>query len=112
MASEKQTQQLLGQAQIYQQQIQGILTQKEILSTQMLEIEKALEEIGKTKESQVYRISGPILIKASKKDVKKDLQEKKEMIALRVKSLEKNEKNIKDKIGVLRDKLTKSPRAG
>ncbi len=107
MASE-QAQQLLGQAQIYQQQMQGILTQKEIMSTQLVEIEKAIDELGKTKEKQVYRISGPILIKSSKSEVKKDLEEKKNLIAMRVKSLEKSEDKIKEKMGVLREKLTKA----
>jgi len=111
MVSE-QAQQLLGQAQIYQQQMQGILTQKEMLSAQLMEIEKALDELGKTKETQVYRISGPILIKSSKNEVKKELEEKKEMMGLRIKSLEKSEKKVKEKIGVLRDKLSKSPTAG
>jgi len=111
MASEE-AQQILGQAQIYQQQIQGIMAQKEMLASQIAEIDKALEELANTKEKQVYRISGPILLKTGKNKVKKELEDKKEMINLRLKSLEKSEKKAKEKVDVLRQKLTKSASAG
>ncbi len=91
--------------QVYQQQIQGILAQKDMLNTQLMEMEKASEELGKTKETYVYRIAGPIIIKTKKTEVKKDVEEKKEMIELRMKSLEKSEKKIKEKFFAIRDKL-------
>jgi prefoldin beta subunit len=108
----QEAQQLLGQAQVYQQQVQGIMSQKELLNTQLMELEKAIEELDKTKEKEVYKISGPILLKTVKSEVKKDLKEKKEMINTRLKSLETSEKKVKEKIDVLRQKLSKGPSAG
>ncbi len=111
MANE--TQQLLEQAQVYQQQIQGIITQKETMNMQLLEMKNALEELEKSKETEVYKLSGPVLIKAKKTEVEKDLKEKKEIIGVRVKTLEKSEARIKAKIEELRHKLTEvsKPRA-
>ncbi len=103
----KQKQQLLNQAQIYQQQLQGILAQKESLNLQLMEINKALENLEQTKEKTIYKISGPILIKSDKEEVKKDLNERKEMITLRIKTLEKGEKRLKEKFEELRAKISK-----
>jgi prefoldin beta subunit len=106
---DKETEQLLSQAQIYQQQIQTILTQKNALILELNEIKKALEEIKKTGEKSVFKISGPILIKTDTKDVKKDLTEKENVIDLRMKTIEKQESKLKEKIEELRSRLAKSP---
>ncbi len=109
----KETEQLLNQAQIYQQQIQTILTQKNALILEMNEIKKALEEIKKTNEKSVFKVSGPILIKTDTKDVRKELEERENVINLRMKTIEKQELKLKEKIEGLRSKLTKSqPKAG
>jgi len=107
MMTEK-AKELLGQAQTYQQQLQVLLAQKEAITMQLIELKKALEELGKTKETEVYRISGPILIRAKKTDVKKDLQDKEKIMDTRVKTIETNEKRIKDKLDELRQDLTKT----
>lgn len=103
----KQIQQLLNQAQLYQQQMQGIMAQKENMNVQLIEISKALEELEKTKtDEEVYKIAGPILIKSKKAEVKKELKEKEDIIRARLKTMESGEKRIKDKIEDLRDKIT------
>ncbi len=104
----KNVQQLLGQAQLYQQQMQSILNQKELISMQVMEIDKALEALETTKEKDVFKISGPILIKTGKAEVKKELKEKKEAISLRIKSLEKGENRMKAQMEELRARLSKN----
>jgi prefoldin beta subunit len=106
-----QLQQLFNQVQLYQQQMQAVLTQKESLVMQSNEIKKALEELEKSKAKDAFKISGPILIKSTTTDVKKDLKEKQESISLRVKSLEKTEKMVGDKIDDLKVKLEKSQKS-
>lgn len=100
------TQNDLVQAQAYQQQIQGILLQKENISLQLAEIKKALDEITKTTETEVFKMSGPILIKSTKNTVKKELTQSQELLNLRLKTLEKTEKKAKEMFQELRDKLT------
>jgi prefoldin beta subunit len=102
------TQQLINQAQVYQQQIQNVMAQKEAISMQIAEIKAALESMEKTTETDVYKISGAILIKAKKSDVKKDLTEKKETMEVKSKTLEASEKKLKAKIEELRSKLSKT----
>ena len=104
----EETKQLLGHAQMYQQQIQTVLAQKEALKLQLAEIEKALEELEKTGERDVYKLAGPVLIKTKLAEVKKDLHEKKKLINLRLKTLEDSERKIKEKLDELRKKLAKS----
>jgi prefoldin beta subunit len=104
---EKPDSQLLGQAQLYSQQIQSIVTQKTALLMELNEMKKALEELGKTEERFVYKISGPILIKVETEKMKKDLEEKEGMINLRVKTLEKQELKVKERIDELRNRIIK-----
>ena len=104
--------QLIGQAQAYQQQMQAYLMQKEQLNIQLLEINKAVEDLEKTKEAEIYRISGPVLIKTKKAEATKDLNEKKDLIKLRLAQIEKKEKGIREKIDDLKEKLTKPAAAG
>ncbi|MFH1445243.1 MAG: prefoldin subunit beta [Nanoarchaeota archaeon] len=99
--------QILIQAQAFQQQLQSVLFQKETLSMQMIEIKRANEELEKTKESTVYKITGPLLVKVGKKEIEKELNEKEDTISLRIKTLEKNEMKIKDKLNSLREELSK-----
>ncbi len=91
-------QQILIEMQAFQQQIQAVLIQKESLNIQNAEMDKALEEMEKTAEKEVFKIVGPVLIKASKEDVKKEFEEKKELIDVRLKSLKKQEDRLKEKI--------------
>lgn len=109
----KETEQMLNQAQMYQQQIQMVITQKNAMELELNEIKRALEEIKKSKEKHVFKISGPILIKTPTKDMMKELEEKQGKINLRMKTVEKQEAKIKEKIEELRSKLVKSqPKAG
>ena len=106
MVSQK-VQSSLTEAQAYQQQVQGLLLQKENISLQLAEIKKALEELGKTTESEIFKMSGPILIKSTKSSVKKELTERENLLNLRMKTIEKTEKKAKEKLMDLKAKLSK-----
>lgn len=110
---EKETEQLLGQAQIYQQQIQTILAQKTALTLELNEVRKSLEEIEKSDEKSVFKLSGPIMIKVDKLGMKKELKERENTINMRLTTIERQELKIKEKIEELRSRLMKSrPEAG
>ncbi len=106
MASQQEVQNTLAQAQAYQQQIQSILLQKENITLQLNEIKKALDELSKTAETEIYKMSGPILIKTSKSAVKKELMEKQELLSMKMKTLERGEKKTKGKLDELKQSLT------
>lgn len=106
LMSSKQEQQLIAQAQMFQQQIQEIVSQKEALNIQSIEIKRALDEIEKSK-SDLYKIAGPILVKSDKESIKNDLTEKSDFIDLKKKTLERSESKIKERFEELRSKLSK-----
>ncbi len=96
---------LVAQFQIMQQQLQSVLIQKESLSMSVMEIDRALEELGKTKEEKAYKITGTVMVKKSVEDLKKDLADSKEAVEIRLKSLEKTEKNLTNRLKDLQEKL-------
>jgi prefoldin beta subunit len=103
--SSKQLEDMLTQAQIYQQQMQGVMAQKTALMLELNEIKKALEEMEKSGEKTVFKIAGPILIRTGMESAAKELREKEEFDGVRLKSAEKQEERIKEKIEELREKL-------
>ncbi|MEM7825236.1 MAG: prefoldin subunit beta [Candidatus Aenigmatarchaeota archaeon] len=105
MEMTEETKNLLAQFQSYQQQLQSVLIQKESMKLQSMEIEKALEELNQTKEKNAYKISGQIMVLKSVEDLKKELNETKDDLEIRIKSLEKSEEKIKDKLKELQNKL-------
>jgi len=111
MTNSEQMQELLGQTQMYQQQIQGIIAQKKALSLQATEIKKALEELDDAKETEIYKISGPILIKVKKSDAKKELNERLNIINTKIRTLESGEKRVNAKLEEIRNKVTKNTAA-
>ncbi len=101
----KETEQKISQLQLFEQSMQSILGQKQQFQSQLIEIESALSELKKSEEA--YKIVGNIMV-ASKKDVlEKDLNSKKEVINLRLKTLEKQENQIKDKAEKLQSEVLK-----
>ncbi len=91
----KDAEQKISQLQLLEQSLQNLLLQRQQFQAQLTEIESALNELKDTKQS--YKIIGNIMVDSSKEDLKKDLTKKKEMVELRIKSLEKQEENIKEK---------------
>ena len=98
-------QQILIDLQTFQQQMQTVLIQKESLNLQSIEIEKALEELKKATTEDVYKAVGPILIKSTKKDLEEELGERKETLELRLKSLQKQEDRLKERLKESQEKF-------
>ena len=97
----KETEQKINQLQLFEQSLQNILIQKQQFQNQILEVDSALNELEKSKES--YKIVGNIMVKSDKENLKKDLDEQKKVAELRISTLEKQEKQIQDKVKTLQD---------
>ena len=96
---------LVAQFQVMQQQLQNILMQKESLKMAVIEINRATEELGKSKDESAYKITGTVMVKKPIKDLKNDLAESKETLEIRLNGLKKTEKNITGKLKNLQEKL-------
>ena len=98
---------MVGQFQQYQQQLQTVLIQKETMQLQLMEINKALEELDSTKNEKAYKITGQIMVSKPVEELKKELAETKEAIEVRVSSLEKTEEKITTKLKEMETELRK-----
>ncbi len=100
----KETEQKIGQLQLMEQNLQNFLMQKQTFQTQLFEIDNALQELEKTND-KAYKIVGTVMIASKKEDLVKELNEKKSVVELRIKSLEKQEKAIKEKAGQMQNDI-------
>ena len=102
---EKDVQNKIGQLQMLEQSMQSFLMQKQQFQAQLIEIESALEELKNSK--MVYKIVGNIMIDANKEELEKELKENKEKTELRIKTIEKQEKQMKDKASSMQEEVMK-----
>jgi prefoldin beta subunit len=102
----------IAQFQQAQQQAQALTVQKQQLELALHETERALEELDKLEEgATVYKSVGGILIKAGRDDVKKELTERKETLDLRIKTVERQEGRILERLREMREKLQEALKA-
>lgn len=102
--SEK-TQEILGQLQMAEQNLQQYSQQKQQFQMQLVEIESALKEVDGAKET--FKIVGNIMVNSDKAAVLEDLNKKKELLDIRVKTLEKQEEKIREKTKELQEEVLK-----
>ena len=100
----------LAQFQQIQQQLQMVATQRVQLEAQSKELEKAIEILDKSQpDVPVYRSVGSILVKGENRDkVKAELEEQKETAGVRIKTLERQESHLRERLGNLQQQLTKA----
>lgn len=99
-------QEQLKQFQQVQQQAQSIAMQKQTVTLQINEAKKALDELSKTADDQdVYKTAGALLIKTNKADSEAELKDSIEMLEIRQKTIEKQEKRINSRLEELQASL-------
>ena len=87
-------QEKIRKLQMLEQELTHLATQRQQLQLQLKESEDALDDL---KESKVaYKIIGNVVVASDVEKLNTELKEKKESISLRVASIEKQEKSIKE----------------
>jgi len=99
----QETQESISKLQMIEQNVQSLLMQKQQFQAQMFEIDSALKELEKTNES--YKIVGNVMIKTEKAPLQEELGKKKEILDLRLKNIDKQEKQLKDKAETLQKEV-------
>ncbi len=107
MEINSEAQKMIQELQVLEQNLQQQSMQMQAFQLELNETESALSEIGKSKED-VYRIVGSIMLKAEKSELGKELKEKKDILNLRLSSIEKHENLLREKAEKLRESLMKS----
>ena len=94
-----------------QQTLQSILTQKQQLELELIEIDQALSELEKASDDAViYKSVGSLLVRSEKSKVTSDLKERKELTNMRITVLGRQEERLRSQIKELQEKLQKDLR--
>ena len=102
----KESEQNIRQLQVMEMNLQNLLLQKRNLQVQLLETENALRELNLSEEAP-YKIINNIMIRTSKEKLTKELDSKKEMIDIKLKSLESQETDIMEKASRIQEEVLK-----
>lgn len=95
---------MLQQFQALQQQYQSVIFQKEAAGMQMQEAEIAEKELSRA-SGDAFKAVGAILVKKDARALLAEIAEQKEMLDVRIKSLEKQEKLITDRLADLQKRI-------
>ncbi|MFH1255708.1 MAG: prefoldin subunit [Candidatus Diapherotrites archaeon] len=93
-------------------QLMNVSSQKQQLQMQSQGLNASLEELGKTAEKKVFKAVGPIMLLTDAKEVEKQIKEQKESVDLRVKTLQKQEDALVDKLNKLKASIEGSAKPG
>ena len=105
MANEQELQQTAQEFERNRIQLLNTGAQKQQLQMQNSAISAALSELKETKEKKVYKAVGNILILSDVSKVQKELSEQNESTELRIKTLQKQEDALIDKLNKLKAKI-------
>jgi len=94
----------IRELQFIEQSLQNILLQKQAYQMDLSETDAALAEIDSSGED-TYKIIGQLFLKVKKEKLKKDLEEKKKLMEIRLSSLERQETQLSEKLQKLRDEF-------
>ncbi len=96
----------IQEMQMLEQGLQNILLQKQAFQMEQAETESALKELENSGE-EVFKIIGQIMIKSEKIKIKDELSDKKKIIDLRLKTMEKQEASLLSQLEKVRDEIIK-----
>ncbi len=89
-----------------QQNLQAIMVQKQQVELELTEVEKALSELDKTTNTaSIYKSIGALLVKTNRKDMLKELNERRELGNTRVTVLGKQENRVRDSLKEIQTKI-------
>jgi prefoldin beta subunit len=100
----------IAQFQQLQQQLQTVMSQKIRMDAMLKEMEMTIEELKKAPaEATVYKSVGSLMIKvADTPALLKEIEEDKETTEIRVKSLDRQEKMLKEKFQSVQEQLNRA----
>ena len=94
----------IQEIQILEQNIQNIMLQKQAFQMELSETKAAKREVENAGD-EVFKIIGQLMIKSDKSKIISELSNKERLLELRVKSLEKQETLLTEKIDSLRKEI-------
>ena len=96
----------IQEMQILEQNIQNLFLQKQSFQIELSETQSALKEIENS-EDEIFKMVGQLMIKSNKAKVKEELLNKEKFLDIRIKSIEKQENYLTEKIEKIREEIIK-----
>ncbi|MCK5449969.1 prefoldin subunit [Candidatus Pacearchaeota archaeon] len=104
---DEETQRKIQELQMMEQNFQQLLMQKNSFSMEANETDFIIAEVEKT-DGELSRIIGnQVIIKSTKEEILKDMKKKKELIAIRMESIDKQEKQFSETVETIREEIMK-----
>jgi len=104
----KEVEQEIIQYQALQNQLAALSAQRSRIETEIRTIDEALRLLEDAPEDGVYRIAGTIMVRANRSALMKELQEKKEALDVKRKSIAKREEQLRARLLELKRKIEKA----
>ena len=96
----------IQQIQFMEQNIQNLFMQKQAFQMELSESQSAIKEIENSDE-EIFKIIGQLMIKTDKQKTKEELSNKEKILKLRIKTIEKQEDSLTEKMENLRKEVIK-----
>ncbi|MAH49415.1 hypothetical protein CMI37_26570 [Candidatus Pacearchaeota archaeon] len=104
---DEETQRQIQELQVLEQSFQQLIMQKQAFQMESNETDHILQEVEKT-DGEISKIIGnQVVIKTTKEKVVEEMKHKKELIDLRLKNIDKQEKEFSEKIETIREDVMK-----
>ncbi len=101
-----QLQEQLERLQQLQQTYQVVMSQRQQLDREQLEVNRALGELEKMSEKDiVYKSLGAILVKSTRKKLIEELTERKELLDMRIKVITKQQSRTEEQLKELQQRV-------
>ncbi|MBS7637874.1 prefoldin subunit beta [Candidatus Bathyarchaeota archaeon] len=99
-------QERIARLQQLQSMLQSLVLQRQRVDIELNETERALKALEKVLEgSRIFKSVGSILVEMPKDEVVRDLTERKELLEIRSKALEKQENKARERLASLQEAL-------
>ena len=105
MSSPDQDQQI-QQLSLIEQQLNNLILQRQNFTSQLNEADSALKHV-KTKPS-AFKIIGNVMVETSSQQLIKELTQKKELLGMRIKNLQKQEEKLQQKAKGIQESVMKT----
>lgn len=95
----------IQEIQLLEQNFEQLMQQKHMFNMEINETNLATSEVEKSDGDVFKLVGGQVIIKTSKEKLSADLKHKKELLEIRMKAIENQEKEFSDRIEELRQKI-------
>jgi prefoldin beta subunit len=93
----------IGKLQVMEHNLHNLEQQRQQMQAQLFELESAIGSLADAKSA--YKIVGSVMVHAQPATLLKELQQKKEVLDVRIQSIEKQEEKLRDSAKALQDEV-------